>query len=143
MKTAVLIVATAITSASAFAPSSGGAHPTSTVLFGTRISDVKGKIASLTSDNFSSTLSDIEPFLTQEAGASIYKKSIRRINTAAKSLGVDVPAGYAKEAKATEKKREKQDAYCKAKAEEAADADASEEEAEEETPAEEEAPAEE
>ena len=142
MKTAILIAATAITSASAFAPSSG-ARPTATVLFGTGISSVKDKIAGLTSDNFSSTLSDIEPFLTKEAGASIYKKSIRRINTAAKSLGVDVPAGYAKEAKATEKKREKQDAYCKAKAEEAADADASEDEEEAEPPAEEEAPAEE
>lgn len=141
MKTAILIAATAITSASAFAPSSGARR--STVLFGTGISSVKDKIAGLTSDNFSSTLSDIEPFLKQEAGASIYKKSIRRINTAAKSLGVDVPAGYAKEAKATEKKREKQDAYCKAKAEEAADADASEEEEAAESPAEEEAPAEE
>lgn len=89
---------------------------------------MKTKIAGLTSENFSSTLSEIEPFLTQEAGASIYKKSIRRINTTAKSLGVDVPTGYAKDAKATEKRRAKQDAYCKAKAEEAAEADASEEE---------------
>lgn len=140
MKTAFLVAAAAISGANAFAPSSAGARSSSTALFASQMADVKTKIAGLTSDNFSSTLGEIEPFLTQEAGASIYKKSIRRINTAAKSLGVDVPAGFAKDAKATEKRRAKQDAYCKAKAEEAADADASEEE---EAPADEEAPAEE
>ena len=35
-------------------------------------------------------------------------------------FGTTLPDGYAKEARCTEKKREKQDAYCKAKAEEAA-----------------------
>ena len=128
MKTSVLVAAAAISGANAFAPSSAGARSPSTSLFASKMASVKGKIASLTSENFSSTLSEIEPFLTQEAGASIYKKSIRRINTTAKSLGVDVPAGFAKEAKATEKRRAKQEAYCAAKAEEAADADASEEE---------------
>ena len=139
MKTALLVAAAAISGANAFAPSSGTTRSPSP-LFASKMADVKTKIAGLTSENFSSTLSEIEPFLTQEAGASIYKKSIRRINTTAKSLGVDVPTGYAKDAKATEKRRAKQDAYCKAKAEEAAEADASEEEeasTDEETPAEE------
>ena len=139
MKTAVIVAAAAISGANAFAPSTG-APSSSTALFAGKIADVKTKIAGLTSDNFSSTLSDIEPFLTQDAGVSVYKKSMRRINTFAKSLGVDVPAGYAKEAKATEKRRAKQDAYCKAKTDEAAVADAPEEE---EAPAEEEAPVEE
>ena len=61
-----------------------------------------------------------------------------RLASKAKLLGATMPEGYAKEAKCTEKKREKQDAYCKAKAEEAADAAAAEEEAPaEDAPAEE------
>jgi hypothetical protein len=104
---------------------------------------VKKSINTVTKDNFSSVLSDIEPFLTKEAGNSIYKKSMNRLKAKAKMLGATMPEGYAKDAKCTEKKREKQDAYCKAKAEEAAEAaaaaaaaEASEEAAPDEAPAE-------
>ena len=97
--------------------------------------------AGLNKDNFSSTLAEIEPFLFKEAGRTLYVKSLRRIAVRASALDVEVPGGYAKEAKCTAKRREKQDAYCKAKAEEAAAAAA--EEAPEEEAAEEEVAAEE
>ena len=65
---------------------------------------------------------------------------MRRIARNAKNLGVDMPTDYAKEAKATEQRRQKQDAFIKAKLEELAAASESEEpEAEIEAPAEEEA----
>ena len=82
----------------------------------------KGKIApfrralsSLSKENFTSTLSEVESFLTDEAGSTLYVKSMRRIAVKAKALGVDVPTNYAKDAKSTTKRRAKQDAYCSAK----------------------------
>lgn len=108
---------------------------------GLTMKSVRKTIDGLTSDNFSSSLSTIEPFLLNEAGATMYSKSMRRIAVKAKALGVEVPEGYVKEAKATEKKRQKQDAFIKMKEEErgAAEAEATEAEAEaaEEPPAEE------
>ena len=87
----------------------------------------KGKIApfrralsSLSKENFTSTLSEVESFLTDEAGSTLYVKSMRRIAVKAKALGVDVPTNYAKDAKSTTKRRAKQDAYCSAKTEAAA-----------------------
>merc|ERR1712032_629641 len=71
-------------------------------------------------DNFSSTLDEIEPFLTKDAGRTIYTKSMRRIAVKARTLGLEVPADFAKEAKCTQKRREKHDAYCQVKAEEQA-----------------------
>ncbi|KAL9185754.1 hypothetical protein ACHAXT_003531 [Thalassiosira profunda] len=118
---AVLVAATAAT-ASAFAPAATNARSGATELniaVAGKVAGVRKSISTLTKDNFSSTLTEIEPFLTQEAGRTIYTKSLRRINVQAKALGVEVPAGYAKEAKCTQKRRERQDAYCKAKAEEA------------------------
>ena len=85
---------------------------------------VKKQIDGLTKDNFSSTLTEIEPFLLNDAGISIYKKSVRRIRTKAKSFGVDVPADYAKAAKATEKRRTKQDEFIQAKEAERLEAEA-------------------
>merc|ERR1712087_498850 len=84
-------------------------------------------------DNFSSTLDEIEPFLTKEAGRTIYTKSMRRIAVQAKALGMEVPKGYARDAKCTEKRRAKHDEYCQMKAEEAAAAAAEAEDAEEMT----------
>ena len=56
---------------------------------------------------------------------------MRRIASRAKALGVEVPEGYAKEAKATAKKRAKQDEFIQAKmAEAASPAEAEEEDAE-------------
>ena len=139
--TATLIIAAVTGTSNAFVPQ----HPTpiSTSLFSNtatkgRVAEVKKSINTVTKDNFSSVLTEIEPFLTNEAGSSIYRKSMSRLASKAKLLGATMPEGYAKEAKCTEKKREKQDAYCKAKAEEAADAAAAEEEAPaEDAPAEE------
>merc|ERR1712115_292262 len=81
-------------------------------------------------DNFSSTLKDIEPFLSTEAGLTFYRKSVRRIGNKANELGIEMPAGYALEAKATAKRREKQNTFVQQKIEEAAAAAAVETEAE-------------
>jgi hypothetical protein len=81
---------------------------------------IRKSISKLDKDNFSSTLELIEPFLLNEAGATTHAKSMRRIGRAATALGVEVPSGFAKAAKATEKRREKQDAFIKIKVEEAA-----------------------
>lgn len=81
---------------------------------------VRKSLSSLTKDNFSNTLSEVESFLTDEAGSTLHVKSMRRIAVKAKALGVAVPINYAKEAKSTAKKRAKQDAYCSAKTEAAA-----------------------
>ena len=117
---------------------------------GLDIPGVRKMISKLDKDNFSATLSEIEPFLLNEAGSSVYSKSMRRIGVSAAALGVEVPADYAKAAKATQKRREKQDAFIAMKEEErlaaeaeAAEAAAEESESEEEAAAEEEAPAEE
>jgi hypothetical protein len=100
---------------------------------------VRKQIAGLTKENFDSSLKDIEPFLTKEAGATFYAKSMNRIAVKAKAMGASLPTDYAKEAKATAKRREKQNAFIQTKIEEAAAAAA--EAAEAEAPAEE-APAE-
>jgi len=86
------------------------------------------KLKSFTAENFSQTLSDIEPFLLNDAGSSLYTKSMSRIATQANFLGQKVPEGYAKDAAATEKRRAKQDAFIKMKEEEriAAEAEAAE-----------------
>jgi len=104
---------------------------------GMEMKDVRKTVDELTKENFSESLSKIEPFLLNDAGASIYAKSMRRIATRAKALGVSVPEGYALEAKATQKKREKQDAFVKTKEEESAVAAAVEEETADEETAEE------
>ena len=41
---------------------------------------------------------------------------MKRIAVKANALGVSLPVDFANDAKATQKRREKQDAYCKAKA---------------------------
>mmetsp|Transcript_3334 Transcript_3334/g.6261 ORF Transcript_3334/g.6261 Transcript_3334/m.6261 type:complete len:152 (+) Transcript_3334:99-554(+) len=90
-------------------------------------SDIRKQISGLSADNFDSTLKEIEPFLVNEAGATFYAKSMRRIATKAKALSKSLPADYAKEAKATQKRREKQKAFIEAKIAEAASAAESEE----------------
>lgn len=98
---------------------------------GLKITEVRKSISSLTTDNFSQTLSTIEPFLLNDAGTTFYAKSMKRISVQAKALGVEVPTGYALDAAATEKRRVKQDAFIKTKEEErlAAEADSAEAEA--------------
>jgi hypothetical protein len=77
-------------------------------------------IGGLTKENFSATLSTVEPFLLNDAGQTFYTKSMKRITVKAKAVGAEVPVGYAKAAKATLKKREKQDAFIKVKEDEKA-----------------------
>jgi hypothetical protein len=76
---------------------------------------VRKSLSRLTADNFDSTLKQIEPFLTNESGQTFYVKSMQRIKVQAKHLSVAVPAGYAKEAKSTSKRREKQASFIQAK----------------------------
>lgn len=80
---------------------------------------VRKAIMRMDKANFSETLSMVEPFLLNEAGITFYEKSMIRIKRSAKILGVDMPANFAKEAKATAKRRAKQDAFVQAKIDEA------------------------
>mmetsp|Transcript_35677 Transcript_35677/g.86080 ORF Transcript_35677/g.86080 Transcript_35677/m.86080 type:complete len:164 (+) Transcript_35677:139-630(+) len=122
MKFSAVLIAASVASASAFVPATNAPQSSTQLYVKTKgtIEPVKKAIKSLTAENFSATLSDIEPFLTKEAGVTIYTKSMRRIAAKAKGLGVAIPEGYAKDAKCTEKRRAKQDAYCQVKTEEAA-----------------------
>eukprot|EP00536_Pseudo-nitzschia_multiseries_P004446 jgi/Psemu1/188100/e_gw1.74.82.1 len=120
-----IIFAAAIASASAFTTSSAVGRP-DLALGATAIQTARKQIAGLTKDNFAATLKEVEPFLLNEAGATIYAKSLRRIGVQAKELGAEVPADFAKDAKATKKRRERQDAYVKGKIAEAADAEEAE-----------------
>merc|ERR1712087_527324 len=85
---------------------------------GLKIPEVRKAISSLTKDNFSETLTKIEPFLTNDAGTTVYAKSMKRIAVQAKQLGTEVPTGYALDAVSTQKRRAKQDAFIKVKEEE-------------------------
>ena len=97
-------------------------------LSGLRITDVRKAVSTIQKDTFMKTLDDLEPFLTKEAGATIYAKSMKRLAVKAKQFGLEMPEGYALEAKATQKRREKQHAFIQAKEEErlAAEAEAAE-----------------
>jgi hypothetical protein len=123
---AIMLVA----SAQAFAPAAStfGVRTATSLQVG-KYSEVRSKIDSLTKDNFSSSLSEIEPFLTNVAGRTMFTKSLKRIAVKAKAAGVEVPTGYAKDAKTMAKRREKQGTFIKAKIEAAAAAKAAEEEA--------------
>ncbi|KAL7514226.1 hypothetical protein ACHAWX_000796 [Stephanocyclus meneghinianus] len=126
MKTsAAFIIAAFAGTANAFVPPQIATKSSSTSLYSNtatqgRVSQVKSSINKATKDTFASMLTEIEPFLTTEAGNSIYRKSMNRLKAKAKIFGGTLPEGYAKEAKCTEKRREKQNAYCQAKAAEAA-----------------------
>jgi hypothetical protein len=84
---------------------------------GMKMKDVRKAIAKLDAKNFESTLKSIEPYLVNEAGATMYDNCMRRTTFRAKALGVSIPSGYAVQAKATEKKREKQNAFIQKKEE--------------------------
>jgi hypothetical protein len=120
-----------VSGVAAFAPAFGVSSSRSHTALeaASTMKEVRKSIGKLSKENMSTVLSDIEPFLLNNAGPSFYSKSLNRIVEKAKILGADVPSGYAKAAKATEKRREKQDAFVKAKiaaAEEAAAAAAAE-----------------
>jgi hypothetical protein len=86
------------------------------------VTSIREQIRGLTKDNFDSVLKDVEPFLLNEAGVTFYAKSMRRIAGQAKEFGVSVPADFAKDAKCSKKRRERQDAFVQVKIAEAADA---------------------
>ena len=90
---------------------------------------VRKEIDSLTKDNFDAKLKSIEPFLTYTAGASFHRKSLKRIARLAKVTGATVPGTFAKEAKATEKRRVKQNTFIEGKATEKEEAVAVDDEA--------------
>lgn len=119
---------------SAFAPATSGRMGTDLAAKG-EYAKIRATIDKIDKDNFSATLTEVEPFLTKEAGVTFYNKSLRRITTVAKALGLEVPEGYAAEANCTAKRREKQAAYIAEQA--AAEAEGEEAAAEEEAPAEE------
>jgi hypothetical protein len=94
------------------------------------ITSIREQLHGMTKDNFDSVLKEVEPFLLNEAGVTFYAKSMRRIAGQAKEFGATVPADYAKDAKCTKKRRERQDAFVQVKITEAADAAAEAAEAE-------------
>jgi hypothetical protein len=82
---------------------------------GMRMDAVRKAIGNLDAANFASTLTSIEPYLLNVAGSTMYSKSMQRIKVQAKALKVEIPSGFAREAKATEKSRTKQDAFIQKK----------------------------
>lgn len=105
-------------------PSTFGANRMGTQLSASKLQETKTTIKKMDKENFSASLASIEPFLLNEAGSSVYNKSLKRINAAAKGLGLEVPADYAKAAKATQKRREKQDVFIQGKEAERLEAEA-------------------
>ena len=83
---------------------------------------VRKSINSITKDTFATVTAEVEPFLLNDAGVTFYNKSIRRISTKAKAFGIELSPEFGKAAKATEKRREKQNAFVQVKITEAADA---------------------
>ena len=72
MKFSAVLIAASVASASAFVPAAKISQSTQlNVKTKGSIGPVKKAIAGITADNFSSTLSEIEPFLTKEAGVTI------------------------------------------------------------------------
>jgi hypothetical protein len=84
---------------------------------GSPMTNARKAIGTMTKENFSETLTKVEPFLVNDVGATFYTKSIKRIAVKAKAFGTEIPAGYAAASKATLKKREKQDAFIATKEE--------------------------
>mmetsp|Transcript_19189 Transcript_19189/g.24899 ORF Transcript_19189/g.24899 Transcript_19189/m.24899 type:complete len:127 (+) Transcript_19189:162-542(+) len=73
----------------------------------------------LNKENFD-TIYEWEPWLSENAGATLYAKTMRRLEHKAKSYGIELKPNFLAEAKATAKRREKKAEYEKAKAEAAA-----------------------
>jgi hypothetical protein len=119
-----------LSSISAFTTNSVGRVPVSLAATATAtekktsMGSVRKQIGGLNKDNFDAVLKEVEPFLSNEAGGTFYAKSMRRIGVQAKAFGVSIPDDFAKEAKATKKRRERQDAFIQAKIAEAAEAQA-------------------
>jgi len=98
---------------------------------------VRKSVDQITAENFDSTISLIEPFLLNEAGATFYRKTMKNVAWNAKRVGKELSNTYALDAKATLKRRNKQDAFIKSKEEERIGAEEAKKEAEEAAAAEE------
>lgn len=70
----------------------------------------------LTKDNFDS-IYEWEEWLSEEAGATMYAKSMRRLTHLSKSFGVELRPEFMAQAKATSKRRQQQADYEAAKEE--------------------------
>lgn len=81
---------------------------------------VRKSINFVTKDTFATVTAEVEPFLLNDAGTSFYNKSMKRISSRAKAFGIELSADFAKAAKATEKRREKQNTFVQGKIETAA-----------------------
>jgi hypothetical protein len=79
------------------------------------IATVRRAIDRVNKENFTTVAKEVEPFLLAEAGTTFYAKSMKRLSSRAKAFGIDMPETFAKDAKATEKRRLKQDAFIKSK----------------------------
>lgn len=79
------------------------------------IANVRRAIDRVAKENFATVTKEVEPFLSAEAGTTFYAKSMKRLSHKAKAFGMDMPKTYAQDAKATEKRRMKQDAFIKSK----------------------------
>lgn len=80
------------------------------------IANVRRAIDRANKDNFATVAKEVEAFLLVESGTTFYNKSMKRLSHKAKAFGIDLPTTYAKAAKATEKRRTKQDAFIQSKA---------------------------
>jgi hypothetical protein len=117
-----VVAITLAVGASGFAPSATFMRP-STDLCVSKHQVVKKTIGNLNKENFASSIAEVEPFLL-ETGASTYTKSMKRIKGAAATFGIEMDANYAKAAKATSKRRGKQDAFIQQKETERKEAEA-------------------
>lgn len=121
-----ITLAASVASTNAFTTTSTVGRPSLSLAATASIPATRKQINGLTKENFDSVLKEVEPFLLNEAGASFYAKSMKRIATQASAFGVSVPADFAKDAKATKKRRERQDAFVQTKISEASEGEEAE-----------------
>lgn len=85
---------------------------------GMAMKEVRRALKKLDKENFSDTLTKIEPFLLNDAGGTFYKKTLKRLDVQAKHFGTTMPEKFAYDAAATEKARTKQNEFIARKEEE-------------------------
>jgi len=113
---ATVCALTLAANASAFAPASGFARSSTELsAAATTVQEVKKTINNMNKENFSASIAEIEPFLLNDAGITVYTKAMKKVKGAAKALGIELSADYAKASKSTETRRGKQDAFIQKK----------------------------
>uniref|UniRef100_A0A7S0C0V4 RxLR effector protein n=1 Tax=Proboscia inermis TaxID=420281 RepID=A0A7S0C0V4_9STRA len=85
---------------------------------GMPMKDVKSALKKLSKENFSETLTTIEPYMLNDAGSTFYRKTMKRLAVQAKHFGTSIPNKYAYDAATTEKARTKQNEFIAKKEEE-------------------------